>query len=358
MAAEDVNRPSPQRRRRPRYAGTHPRRFHERYKELDPQAYPGIHEHLRARGRTPAGTHVPVLPGQVLDCLRPAPGEIVADCTVGYGGHAMTFLQAIGAAGRLIGMDVDGPQLETTARRLAQFNVPVSLHHSNYAGLPAVLTKEGIEAVDVLFADLGVSSMQVDDPGRGFSYRHPDSPLDMRMDHRLTRTAADLLAGLSPQDLSRALWELADEPDHETIAQFITAQRRVTPLARTGDLIRLIFAAKGTTEKAWKKHKTYEDPHPAARTFQALRVLVNDELSSLRELLRVAPQCLHHGARVGIISFQSGEDRLVKHAFRTGLDAGLYQAVAPEVVRPTPQEIRSNPRSSSARFRWAVKAGT
>jgi len=356
MAAEEVNNPSPSRRRRPRYPGTHPRRFHQRYKELNPQAYPGIHEHLRNRGRTPAGTHVPVLLGQVLDCLRPAPGEIVADCTVGYGGHAMKFIQAVGAAGRLVGMDVDGLQLQSTAQRLARLGASVSLHHSNYAGLPAVLAKEGVTVVDVVFADLGVSSMQVDDPERGFSYKHPDSPLDMRMDDRLTRTASDLLADLSEQEISRALFELADEPDHERIAQFIVAQRRVLPITRTGDLIRLIFAACGTTEKAWKKHKTYEDSHPAARTFQALRMLVNDELGSLRELLRVAPQCLRPGGRIGIISFHSGEDRLVKHALREGLEAGLYQDVASEVIRPDPQEVRSNPRSSSARLRWAVKA--
>ena len=356
MAAEDMDHPSPPHRRRPRYSGTHPRQFHQRYKELSPEAYPGIHEHLRTRRRTPAGTHVPVLVREVLDSLRPAPGEIVADCTIGYGGHAMAFLQAVGASGRLIGLDVDGPQLQRTAHRLARIAGQVSLHHSNYAGLQAVLAKEGLDAAHVVFADLGVSSMQVDDPERGFSYKHPDSPLDMRMDDRVTTRAADLVASCSQQSLSQALWELADEPDHERIAQFISAQRQVKPITCTGDLIRLIFAAKGTTEKAWKKHKTFQDAHPAALTFQALRMLVNDELGSLRELLRVAPQCLRPGGRIGIISFHSGEDRLVKRALREGLEAGLYQTVASEVIRPDCQEVRSNPRSSSARLRWAVRA--
>ena len=315
-----------------------------------------MHEHVRARGRTPAGTHVPVLLAEVVDSLHPSPGDVVADCTLGYGGHASRFLQAIGPAGRLLGMDVDGPQLRRTAHRLARFGEAVHVHHGNYAGLPAVLAKEGLDAVDVLFADLGVSSMQVDDPDRGFSYKHLDGPLDMRMDDRLTRTAADLLADLSQEDLSRALSDLADEPEHERIAQFIVAQRQVTPITRTGDLIRLVFAAKGTTEKAWKRQKAYDDPHPAACTFQALRILVNDELGSLRELLRVAASCLRPGGRVGIISFHSGEDRLVKRALRKGLEAGLYQTLAPDVIRPSPQEVRSNPRSSSARFRWAVRA--
>ncbi|MBP8303121.1 MAG: 16S rRNA (cytosine(1402)-N(4))-methyltransferase RsmH [Phycisphaerae bacterium] len=357
MPTDPPKDPSRHPSRRPRYRGTHPASFHQRYKELHPEAYPEMHEHVRARGRTPAGTHVPVLVAEVLESLRPGPGDVVVDCTIGYGGHALQFLRAIGPTGRLIGLDVDGLQLARTADRLARFGRSVSLHHGSYAGLPAVLAKEGIETVDCLFADLGVSSMQVDDPDRGFSYKHPDSPLDMRMDDRLDRTAADLLACLPVQDLCAALRDLADEPDHERIAQFIAAQRMAMPITRTGDLIRLVFAAKGTTEKAWKRHKTYEDPHPAACTFQALRILVNDELGALRELLRVAPSCLGPGGRIGLISFHSGEDRLVKHALREGLEAGVYQTVATEVIRPTPQEIHSNPRSRSARLRWAVRAG-
>lgn len=356
MPTDPPKDPSRHPSRRPRYRGTHPAGFHQRYKELHPEAYPEIHAHVRARGRTPAGTHVPVLVAEVLGCLRPGPGDVVADCTLGYGGHAVRFLEEIGPTGRLIGLDVDGPQLLRTAHRLARFGPSVHLHHGSYAGLPAVLANEGLEAVHCLFADLGVSSMQVDDPDRGFSYKHPDSPLDMRMDDRLGRTAADLMACLSQQDLSTALMDLADEPDHERIAQFIVAQRQVMPITRTGDLIRLVFAAKGTTEEAWKRHKTYEDPHPAACTFQALRILVNDELGALRELLRVAPSCLRPGGRIGLISFHSGEDRLVKHALREGLEAGVYQTVAAEVIRPTPQEIRSNPRSRSARLRWALRA--
>jgi 16S rRNA (cytosine1402-N4)-methyltransferase len=355
MVADEENEDQSGRRRRPRYPGTHPRRFDQRYKELNPQAYPDMHAHIRSHGRTPAGTHVPVLCKEVMECLRPAEGEIVADCTLGYGGHAKRLLDTIGPAGRLIGLDVDGEQLQRTAGRLSQFSQQISLHRSNYAGLPRVLAKLGLEAVDIVFADLGVSSMQVDDPQRGFSYKHSDSPLDMRMDDRLTRTAADLLAKLPQEELSQALFDLADEPDHERIAQFITAQRQVTPLTKTGDLIRLIFAAKGTTEKAWKRQKGFHDSHPASLTFQALRIMVNDELGSLRELLRVAPQCLQPGGRLGIISFHSGEDRLVKHSLQQGLEAGVYQAVCPEVIRPSVEETRDNPRSSSARLRWAVR---
>ncbi len=229
----------------------------------------------------------------------------------------------------------------------------LSLHHMNFAGIGNVLAEEGIGGYDIIFADLGVSSMQVDDPGRGISYKHADSPLDMRMDDRLTRTAADVLATISRQELSTALWEMSDEPDHEKLAEWIVSQRQVSPIARTGQLIRLIFNAKNTTEKLWKKQAEYKSLHPAARTFQALRILVNDELGVLKQLLRVAPAILRPGGRIGIISFHSGEDRLVKNTFRDGLRTGVFTAISEEVIRPSGAEVHANPRSSSAKFRWA-----
>jgi 16S rRNA (cytosine1402-N4)-methyltransferase len=340
-------------RRRQRYSGTHPRRYEHRYKEMDQAKYPGMQAHVRAQGRTPAGTHVPVLVREVMAWLRPAPGETIVDCTVGYGGHAAELMKRIGSAGRLVGLDVDGPELERTRHRLAVLGVPFRPRRTNFAGVARVLAEEGIDKADIIFADLGVSSMQVDDPARGFSYRHGDSPLDMRMDDRLKRTAADVLATISEADLSAALRDLSDEPDHAKIAAWIARQRRVAPIARTGQLIRLVFNAKGTTEKAWRKRADYHDLHPAARTFQALRILVNDELAALRELLRIGPTLLRPGGRLGIISFHSGEDRLVKNAFRDGKHAGTYSAISEHVIRPDQGEVRSNPRSASAKFRWA-----
>jgi 16S rRNA (cytosine1402-N4)-methyltransferase len=177
----------------------------------------------------------------------------------------------------------------------------------------------------------------------------------MRMDDRIRETGADLLATMKEEDLSKALWELSDEPDHGRIAAFIVAQRQVQPITTTGQLMRLIFGAKGTTEKSWRKRAEYEDLHPAARTFQALRILVNDELGSLRELLRVAPQCLKPGGRIGIISFHSGEDRLVKNAFRDGYHTGVWSATSPQPLRPGYREVSENPRCASAKFRWAVR---
>ncbi len=359
MTPEDNTTPSPgagqpPHRRRKRYGGTHPKQFGEKYKELDPQKYPQMQEHIRARGRTPAGTHVPIMVREVLAALKPAAGEIVADCTLGYGGHAGEFMKRIGGTGLLVGFDLDGKEMERTRYRLQPLGVPMNLHHMNYAGLGKAIAEDGLAGYDIIFADLGVSSMQVDDPSRGISYKH-EGPLDMRMDSRMPRTGADLLAALSREELSKALWELSDEPDHDRIAQFIVNQRQAVPIETTSQLTRLVFAAKGTTEKAWKKQAEYHDLHPAARTFQALRILVNDELGSLKALLRQAPHCLKPGGRLGIISFHSGEDRLVKNAFRDGFQDGTWAATSADVIRPSGQEVRDNPRSSSAKFRWAIK---
>jgi 16S rRNA (cytosine1402-N4)-methyltransferase len=342
--------------RRPRYRGTHPKSYAQKYKEHNLAAYPEIEAHLRAKGTTPAGTHVPVLVEEVMASLRPAPGDIVADCTIGYGGHAREFLRRIAPGGRLIGLDVDAAALERTRRRLGQTEVPVSFYHSNFAGIAKVLGREKLEGFDILFADLGVSSMQIDNPQRGMSYKH-EGPLDMRMDDRIRQTGADLLGLLSEEELSRALWELADEPDHREIARQIVARRAGRPITRTSQLVQAVFEAKGLDPKTWRQPKRRARSaslHPAARTFQALRILVNDELGSLRELLRIAPSCLRPGGRLGITSFHSGEDRLVKQSFRDGIRRGVYAAAAEEVITPTVLEIRANPRSASAKFRWAL----
>ena len=353
--------------RRKRYSGTHPRRFDQRYKELSPADHPGIVKHVRSRGQTPAGMHVPIMAYEVIECLRPVAGEVVVDCTLGYGGHAEQFLQRIGPAGLpandpdqlmaglLVGLDVDGCQLRRTAERLSAMGGRLSVHRSNFAGIAKVLAAAGVGQCDVIFADLGVSSMQLDDPARGFSYKH-DGPLDMRMDDRIGATAADLIARLGEAELSAAIVELADEPDHARIARAIVQARAARPITRTLELADLVFRAKGLARARWREAASagQVDLHPAARTFQALRILVNDELGSLRELLRVAPSCLKTGGRIGILTFHSGEDRLVKHAFRAGLEAGVYREASPEPIRPGAAEVRANPRSRPAKFRWAT----
>ena len=348
--------PPLKRPRRRRYSGTHPKRYQQKYKELNIAAYPEIKAHLRAKGKTPAGSHIPVLTEEVIARLRPENGETIVDCTVGYGGHASEFIKHIGPSGKLIALDVDSTELERTRGRLSKENVPVSFYRSNFAGIAKVLKKENLDGCDVIFADLGVSSMQIDNPERGMSYKN-EGPLDMRMDERLKQTGADLLNSLCEEELSEAFWELADEPDHQKIAHMIVTQRAVQAITQTWQLVRLVFAVKGLTPASWKKQQRnskFGSLHPAARTFQALRILVNDELGCLRELLRVAPYCLHPGGRIGIISFHSGEDRLVEQSFRDGVRNGIYQSAAQDAIVPQIKEINSNPRSASAKFHWAV----
>jgi 16S rRNA (cytosine1402-N4)-methyltransferase len=220
------------------------------------------------------------------------------------------------------------------------------------------LKKENIAGYDIIFADIGVSSMQIDNPDRGMSYKH-NGPIDMRMDERIKQTGADLLNTLSEEAMSNAFMEFADEPDHKEIAAEIIARRQESPIRETAELVEIIFRAKGINQKEWQKQQKNSksgSANPAAKTFQALRILVNDELGALKELLRVAPYCLNPGGRIGIISFHSGEDRLVKKAFKSGLESGIYQAVAENAITPTQQEIASNTRSTSAKFRWAVKS--
>ena len=346
-------------RRRTRYTGTHPKRFAEKYKEHEIDAHPELREHLRNKGKTPAGTHVPILVKEIMETLRPSSGEIVADCTLGYGGHAAEFARRIGASGTLIGLDVDGGQLERTKKRLMTLcpDVPMAFFRINFAGISTIMREKSPEGFDIIFADLGLSSMQIDDPGRGMSYRH-DGPLDMRMDDRRKQTAANLLNTLSEEALSEALSGLSDEPDHKKIAQRITEEREKEPFVLISQLVDLVFEVKGLTVAEYKHQQRHNSGrlHPAARTFQALRMLVNDEIGTLKELLRVAPCCLKPGGRIGIISFHSGEDRLVKQAFANGLRDGLYQAIADEVTTPSREEIAANTRSTSAKFRWAVKA--
>jgi 16S rRNA (cytosine1402-N4)-methyltransferase len=211
--------------------------------------------------------------------------------------------------------------------------------------------------MDIVFADLGPSSMQLDDPARGFSYKH-DGPLDMRMDPRRPRTAADVLRTITCDELATALRELADEPAHQQISQAIIRRRSERSITRTQELVDVVLSVLGLTRQTWRAAVAagQSELHPAARTFQALRILVNDELQGLEQLLRVAPDCLRPGGRLGILTFHSGEDRRVKHALRDALRGGVYAQVAEEPQRPNPAERRGNPRSTPAKFRWAVRA--
>jgi 16S rRNA (cytosine1402-N4)-methyltransferase len=312
----------------------------------------------RGQRSTPKGEHRPVLLEDVLAVLNPEPGQVVVDCTVGWAGHAVELLRRIGTTGRLIGLDLDGENLPRARERLTAVGYPFAMHHSNFAGLPAVLAAEGLETVDAILADLGMSSMQVDEQERGFSYVR-DGSLDMRMDRTRGRTAAELLATISESDLHQALEELGDEPEATRIAAAIVAARQIEPIRRTGDLSRLIMELLHGGEKSqgWRLHPspTRWHIHPAARTFQALRILVNRELANLEQLLRVLPTCLAPGGKTAIISFHSGEDRLVKTAFRAGLRGGRFSSISQEPLVASWRERTENPRARSAKLRWAAK---
>ena len=333
----------PAHKRRKRYSGRNPRTFHEKYKELNPERYGSEVQKIVDSGKTPAGMHRAIMIDEVLDALAPAPGDVAVDCTLGFGGHARAILERIQPGGRLIGLDVDPIELPRTESRLraAGFGAETFVaRRSNFAGLFQVLAQELVSGANVILADLGVSSMQLDNPARGFTYKEP-GPLDMRMNPSRGEPASKLLAHISERKLARLLEEHSDEPDARAIAAALKAQT----IGTTVDLVRVLRAAAlDDTEKSIR------------RTFQALRIAVNDEFSALDTFLRHLPDCLAPGGRVAVLTFHSGEDRRVKKAFEAGHEAGMYAAIADEVVRPSAAEIRANPRAASAKLRWGVRA--
>jgi 16S rRNA (cytosine1402-N4)-methyltransferase len=336
--------------RRPRYPGKNPRAFRDKYKELNPERYNSDVQKIFASGKTPAGTHRPIMVEEVLACLRPVPGDVAVDCTLGGGGHARAILERVQPGGRLIGLDVDPIELPRTEAHLraAGFGPDTfTALRGNFAGLPKALVTEGLASADLILADLGVSSMQLDNPDRGFSYKE-DGPLDMRMNPSRGESAAQLVARLSEDGLAGLLTENADEPHARLIAGLLKLHlpettQTVDRLVRTG----LASAFPSLTKPDLKMS--------VRRTLQALRIAVNDEFSSLDWLLRSLPQCLTPGGRVAILTFHSGEDRRVKKAFQAGYREGVYSAVAREVTRATMDETRANRRASSAKLRWAVR---
>ena len=305
---------------------------------------------------TPHGEHRPVLLPEILQILDPQPGMTVVDCTVGWAGHSAELLTRIGPTGLLVGLDLDAENLPKAYDRLQAVGHPFHLHHSNFAGLQQILAEHGVEKVDAILADLGMSSMQVDDPARGFSYSR-DGALDMRMDRSRGRSAREILAAISKSELIEFLQTLADEPNAERIASAIVQAREMAPIAMTQELTRII--QNTMKQETWRLHPTPGkwNLHPAARTFQALRILVNRELANLEHLLRILPTCLRPNGRAAIISFHSGEDRLVKAAFRFGLENRAFASISADPVRASWDEGNQNPRSRSAKLRWAKAHG-
>jgi 16S rRNA (cytosine1402-N4)-methyltransferase len=345
VTAENASQPNPH-RRRPRYAGKYPRRFEEKYKEHDPQRHAETVTKVLASGKTPAGTHRPIMVAEILEVLAPAPGELAVDGTLGYGGHAQALLARLQPGGQLLGLDVDPIELPKTEARLRTLGFGPETFlafRSNFAGLPRILAERQTLA-DLILADLGVSSMQLDDPSRGFSVKF-DGPLDMRMNPQRGQSAAELLKKITPMELAELLRANADEPEAEVIAAALAGKT----FGSTQELLRAIRALPSRATRDGMDLTV-------RRVFQALRIAVNDEFSALETLLRHLPACLKPGGRVAILTFHSGEDRRVKHAFADGLRAGIYADIAREVLRPSREEARANPRSSAAKLRWARRA--
>lgn len=338
----DADRPP----RRPRYRGTHPRRFAEKYKELDPARDPRTVAKVLASGKTPAGSHVPVMVDECLASLGLFPGARGVDATLGHGGHAARILEAISPDGHLIGLDIDPlerPKTEARLRALGFDETAFESVKSNYAGIANVVATRMPDGADFIFADLGCSSMQLDDPARGFSFKQ-DGPLDMRMNPARGLTAAAWLERIDATTLAEILRDHADEPRAEPLAAALASRKFDGTLA-------LAAAVRGALPGVGEETADLA----VRRVFQAVRIAVNDEFSALDAFLRVLPGCLKSGGRAVVLTFHSGEDRRVKKAFQAALRDGGFSAVSDGVATATPDERGANPRSIPAKLRWAVK---
>ena len=342
MTSDETPRPP----RRKRYSGKNPRRFEDKYKEHDPARFADTVAKVVAAGKTPAGVHLPVLVDECLTVLSLRSGMTGVDATLGYGGPAAMILKTISPGGKLLGLDQDPIELAKAAQRLRQDGFGADSFeavHSNFAGIAKVLGERGIGGVDFVFADLGCSSMQLDDPQRGFSFKAA-GPLDMRMNPNRPLSAAAWLARITPEKLTIALHDNADEPRAESLAAALAGRTFRTTL-ELADAIRASVRADPATIELTIR-----------RVFQAVRIAVNDEFGALEAFLRVLPGVLKPGGRVAILTFHSGEDRRVKKSLQAGLHAEIFSTLGEGVITASPAQRRLNPRCAPAKLRWAERA--
>ena len=348
---ENQNQPH---KRRVRYKGTHPRNFHEKYKEHNPEKYADTIEKVIKKGSTPAGMHISICVKEILDFLQIKPGQKGLDATLGYGGHTKEMLKCLDGKGHVYGLDVDAIEIERTTKRLREqgFGEDVlTVIQTNFANIDEVAKKHG--PFDFMLADLGVSSMQIDNPERGFSYK-TDGPLDLRLNPTAGTSAAERLKELTEDELKYMLVENSDEPYADRIAKTVMRELRVAKKIDTTTRMRelieesLNFLPEKERKEAVKKS--------CQRTFQALRIDVNSEFEVLYAFLDKLPEALVPGGRVAILTFHSGEDRLVKKSFKQLKKQGIYAEICEEVIRPSAEECAMNPRAKSTKMRWAIKA--
>lgn len=341
-------------KRRVRYQGKYPRRYEEKYKELQPEKYKETVERVIQKGSTPAGMHRSIMVQEILDFLKIHPGQTGFDATLGYGGHTAAMLKCLEGRGHIYATDVDAIEAEKTRKRLEQAGFGediLSIRIQNFCTLDEIAKEAG--GFDFILADLGVSSMQIDNPERGFSYK-VDGPLDLRLDQQQGISAAERLRTITREELAGMLYENADEPYCEELAAAITAS------IRKGNRIDTTAKLRGVIEKTLEfipeKERKDVVKKTCQRTFQALRIDVNHEFEVLYEFLEKIPGALKPGGRVAILTFHSGEDKLVKKAFKAGLKEGLYQDIAQDVIRPGAKECAENGRARSTKLRWAIRA--
>ena len=341
-------------KRRKRYSGTHPKTFAEKYKEQNPEKYQDTIEKVIRKGSTPAGMHISIMVKEILDVLKIQPGELGLDATLGYGGHTKAMLECLQGKGHIYALDVDPIESKKTKQRLEEKGYGeeiLTIRQMNFANI-AQLSEE-VGKFDFVLADLGVSSMQIDNPERGFTYK-AEGPLDLRLNPEQGTPAYERLNEVTEEELIGMLQENSDEPYAAEIAAKVTEwKRKKRPIHTTidfKDVIEeaLVFVPVKDRKEAVKKS--------CQRCFQALRIDVNSEFEVLYSFLDSLPEVLAPGARVAILTFHSGEDRLVKKALKQGKKQGIYSDISEEVTRPSAEEFNRNPRARSTKLRWAIRA--
>ncbi len=340
--------------RRVRYKGTHPKTFKDKYKELQPEKYGEAIEKVIQKGNTPAGMHLSICVKEILDFLQITPGQTGLDATLGYGGHTLEMLKCLDSKGHLYALDVDPIELPRTRERLERLGYGpeiLTIRQMNFSQIAQIAVESG--PLDFVLADLGVSSMQIDNPDRGFSFKR-EGPLDLRLNPKKGKSAAERLKELSQEDLEAMFFENSDEPHAAVIAKAIMSEFRRGKAVSTTTQLREII--KNALKFLPEKTREEEIKKSCQRCFQALRIDVNSEFEVLHRFLERLPDVLAPGGRVAILSFHSGEDRLVKKSFQGLFRDGVYREIASEPIRPSLEECTINPRARSTKMRWAIKA--
>lgn len=345
---------SPKHVRRVRYKGTHPKAFKEKYKELQPEIYADDVSKIINQGRTPAGMHRSICVNEIMDFLNIVPGQIGLDATLGYGGHSLEILKRLQPNGHLFAIDVDPIELPRTEERLRALGFGedvLTIKQLNFSDIDQIATEEN--PLHFIMADLGVSSMQIDNPDRGFSFK-VEGPLDLRLNPTIGKPASMLLKTISQESLEEILAENSDEPYSTQISKAIkTALSKGIAIVTTTQLQQVIAEALQFLPHTDRKEDIKKS---CQRCFQALRIELNNEFGVLEKFLEEIPFALVSGGRVAILSFHSGEDRRVKKSFQHFYRLGFYSEIAPDPIRPSVEECNTNPRARSAKLRWAIKS--